>query len=50
MEPTQLIVLVVVAVFLVIGVVSFLADFVRVAAPRALTLDPPMRGGLGSAR
>ncbi|MBW4033712.1 MAG: sodium:proton antiporter [Acidobacteria bacterium] len=38
MEPTQLIVLVVVAVILVIGVVSFFAGRIGVAAPLALTV------------
>ena len=38
MEPTQLVVLVVVAVVLVIGVVSFFAGRIGVAAPLALTV------------
>ena len=38
MQPTQLITLVVVAVVLVIGVVSFFASRIGVAAPLALTV------------
>ena len=38
MAPTQLITLVVVAVVLVIGVVSFFASRIGVAAPLALTV------------